>query len=606
MDVVDQMHALSLADRGHYPGQSSGSSEGSYSDVDAMSVGAPSEKMDMDSTRGCSPAPSIYSFHSSVDGCALREVHGRYFNSQNETYMLPADEPERGRLGLQHDALLLSLGSLYQNPEAVHDVLAPRPGYTPSIIDIGTGTGTWAIAMAKQFPHCEVVGIDLAPPKPQEAIPQNCRFEIDDANLGFPHFRERFDVVHTRSISAGIIDYPFFLRECARMLRPGGVFLFADGDLQLYNERFEALAACEEGEEDYSWLQRIFFATYNSMKNRGAHIDGMTLAPKWIKEIPDFEDVCTQDIYIPVGSWLKGDSRVEVVSDLIRKDACLVIAGMKPMLMSEGYFEDTVDVFIDEALHEMESLSVHTYSLWHYSWARKTLLPTMPDEETLTAIAKQKQQQPQLSTQQVMSPTNAPPGSAPIYPPAPPQLPPQMVDNTPSVQREPAPGGCKPVVPHARSRYDNYVPHTQPADPYAPFDYAAYHANPDPARYGVAPLQPVVLPRVEGEGAGHSLAALAQLQPEVFGQYWAQHQEQMRQREAQEEMQRQRQQQMWQQQQQQQQQQNWYPQHAQFQQQQQQQPAASYDEELARYMQQQLYLQERHQPGFGEAGPSNY
>jgi len=61
------------------------------------------------------------------------------------------------------------------------------------------------------------------------------------------------------------------------MLRPGGVFLFVDGDLQLYDENFEGLTVCEEGEPGYSWLQRIFFASYNSMKNRGSQIDGMTL-----------------------------------------------------------------------------------------------------------------------------------------------------------------------------------------------------------------------------------------------------------------------------------------------------------------------------------------
>ena len=51
----------------------------------------------------------------------------------------------------------------------------------------------------------------------------------------------------------------------------------ADGDLQLYDENFEGLTVCEEGEPGYSWLQRIFFAAYNSMKNRGSQIDGMTL-----------------------------------------------------------------------------------------------------------------------------------------------------------------------------------------------------------------------------------------------------------------------------------------------------------------------------------------
>lgn len=594
MDFADQMHALTIADRnGGRLYYSDGSDSYTDSDMDVMSVrdeSAAENGAEMESTRGCSPAPSVYSFHSSMDGHALREVHGRYFNSQNDTYMLPADEPERGRLSLQHDALLLAINSLYQNRQAVHEVLAPRADYTPAICDIGTGTGTWAITMAKLFPHAEVVGIDLANPKPQEAIPPNCRFEIDDANLGFPHFHNRFDVVHVRAITAGICDFQYFLRECSRMLRPGGIFLLADGDLQLYDDNFEGLSVCEEDDPGYSWLQRIFFATYNSMKNRGAAIDAMTLAPRWAREIPDFENVETQDIFIPVGPWIQGDRRVELASDLIRRDACLVIAGMKPMLLSEGYFEHTVDLFIEEALKEMDELRVHIYSLWHYTWARKTQVSTLPDEDTLKEMTSQ--QRAQLSAAQVMAPSGAAPGSAPIYPPAPPQLPAQTVDTRPSVNRPVAPGGCQPIVPHAPSRYDNFVP--QP-DPYAPFDYDEFNANPDPARYGFEPLPTLTLPTVTSEYG--SLAALAQLQPEIFGPYLELHIEQVRQ------------------------QQLYMQQRAEWRRQQEYfamnpdeehpdrhlydyPPHPNYDEELARNLQRQLFLQD-HGHEYSQPGPSS-
>jgi hypothetical protein len=37
-----------------------------------------------------------------------------------------------------------------------------------------------ALAMAKEFPHCDVVGVDLAPvPVDLESVPPNCHFEID-------------------------------------------------------------------------------------------------------------------------------------------------------------------------------------------------------------------------------------------------------------------------------------------------------------------------------------------------------------------------------------------------------------------------------------------
>lgn len=59
--------------------------------------------------------------------------------------------------------------------------------------------------MAATYPHAEVIGVDLAPvPLDALQVPPNCRFEIDDANLGFPHFHGQFDVVHTRATSGGV------------------------------------------------------------------------------------------------------------------------------------------------------------------------------------------------------------------------------------------------------------------------------------------------------------------------------------------------------------------------------------------------------------------
>ena len=79
-------------------------SYGSESDALSFRSGSGRGASQTDSAQGCSPAPSIYSYHPSVDGNAvssslqkltaratgvltiaqLREVYGRYFNSHNE------------------------------------------------------------------------------------------------------------------------------------------------------------------------------------------------------------------------------------------------------------------------------------------------------------------------------------------------------------------------------------------------------------------------------------------------------------------------------------------------------------------------------------------
>jgi SAM-dependent methyltransferase len=66
--------------------------------------------------------------------------------------------------------LLLLQGQLHKAP-----IENPR-----RILDIGTGTGIWAIDMADRYPSSKVHGIDLSPIQPKW-VPSNCRFTVDDA-----------------------------------------------------------------------------------------------------------------------------------------------------------------------------------------------------------------------------------------------------------------------------------------------------------------------------------------------------------------------------------------------------------------------------------------
>lgn len=55
-------------------------------------------------------------------------------------------------------------------------------GNTPQIqnvLDLGTGTGIWAIDFADQHPSANVLGVDLSPIQPSW-IPPKLKFEIDD------------------------------------------------------------------------------------------------------------------------------------------------------------------------------------------------------------------------------------------------------------------------------------------------------------------------------------------------------------------------------------------------------------------------------------------
>ena len=114
--------------------------------------------------------------------------------------------------------------------ETYEAALGALPVAPRRALDVGTGTGAGAFAIARRFPHSEVVGVDLAPGMVEEArrktpaeLGDRVSFETGDASkLRFDD--ESFDLVaHANMI-------PFF-DEVARLVAPGGyvVFSFSGG-----------------------------------------------------------------------------------------------------------------------------------------------------------------------------------------------------------------------------------------------------------------------------------------------------------------------------------------------------------------------------------------
>ena len=93
-----------------------------------------------------------------------------------------------------------------------------------SALDVGTGTGAAALAIAERFPEARVVGVDIAPEMVERARQKtrdrpNLSFEVGDAS-SLPYDDASFDLV----TAANMI--PFF-DELARVVRPGGTVVVA-------------------------------------------------------------------------------------------------------------------------------------------------------------------------------------------------------------------------------------------------------------------------------------------------------------------------------------------------------------------------------------------
>jgi SAM-dependent methyltransferase len=104
---------------------------------------------------------------------------------------------------------------------ALEEVQPPR-----RVLDLGTGTGSAALVLARWFPEAEIVGVDLSPRMIDEAqrklppeLAGRVRFEVGDAEH-LPYEDGSFDLV---TLANAI---PFF-DELARLVAPGGAVLFS-------------------------------------------------------------------------------------------------------------------------------------------------------------------------------------------------------------------------------------------------------------------------------------------------------------------------------------------------------------------------------------------
>jgi ubiquinone/menaquinone biosynthesis C-methylase UbiE len=84
------------------------------------------------------------------------------------------------------------------------------------VLDVGTGTGIWAIDFADEFPHTTVSGTDLSPIQPA-LVPPNCIFEVDDARDLWTYPANYFDFIHIRGLFGSISDWPQLYKQAYKL-----------------------------------------------------------------------------------------------------------------------------------------------------------------------------------------------------------------------------------------------------------------------------------------------------------------------------------------------------------------------------------------------------
>ncbi|KAI2605364.1 S-adenosyl-L-methionine-dependent methyltransferase [Hypoxylon fragiforme] len=334
-----------------------------YGEPQAALVAAPDsegdedEDADADSALGSDAASSTNSITASI--LEYRTIQGRTFHSEkhNSKYFTPNDEQQLQSVDITHHYLTMLIG------DKLH--LAPISDDVQKVLDIGTGSGIWAIDFADQYTNAEVVGTDLSPTQPLW-VPPNVKFEIDDCTQPWTWAPNTFDFVHMRYLFGAIADWDELLRQAFRVTTPGGWVQSCEADVDILSDD-GTIPPDSAYERFWNHLYR------NASRKIGASFQPIEQNVQ-IKafERAGFEDIHEQSYKFPVGGW-PADKKLAEVGQYVQLTMLNDVEGYTLFLWNQIMGENApgYQEYLAVMRAELKNRRMHGYMRCRYVWGRK-------------------------------------------------------------------------------------------------------------------------------------------------------------------------------------------------------------------------------------------
>ena len=308
---------------------------------------ASSDQLEVDSFEGDSAYGDELSTYTSSITSSVHNYpveHGRRYHAyRSGRYMLPNDDQESERLDIHH-ALIRKVmeDRLY---------FAPLGDSIERAIDLGTGTGIWAINFADDHPKAEVIANDLSPTQPT-MIPPNLKFLVDDIEDPWGYENAPFDFIHARFLAGAIRDWPGLMKQAYTCTKPGGWVEFQDWSTYAYSQD-GSLA------ED-SALIKFSKLTTEWRKKKGFDMLPGPQLEGWMNDAK-FVNVHATKFPLALGPWAK-DRRLKEIGmyNLLQLEEGIegVCLGILTQGVEPWSFEE-VQVFLGQLRKEMRDRKIH-------------------------------------------------------------------------------------------------------------------------------------------------------------------------------------------------------------------------------------------------------
>lgn len=290
------------------------------------------------------------------------EENGRQYGGfRKGKYMFPTDEQEMDRMDIYHKFFSVARrGALHSTP------FIPNYDRGPRILDLGTGTGIWAIDMADKYWHqnAEVWGVDLSLIQPRQ-IPPNITFQQRDIESPWHGMElDSWDLIHMRMLNGSIQSWPGIYQQIFRHLKPGFGWL--------EHVEIDIIPRCDDNTLPVNsplvgWAQYLIEATARAYRPIAYNTE-----TKAMLERTGFVEIQEQVIKVPLNPW-PNDPHLK---DIGRWYNLGLTQGLEaftlgPMTRMSNWTKEDVDRLVAEAKRDICSKKFHTYCNMHIWIARR-------------------------------------------------------------------------------------------------------------------------------------------------------------------------------------------------------------------------------------------